>query len=73
MREKGAVDFIKREDNSRKNYVKSNFNKDIENPHLYHLVVNTGLTTYEEAARLIGHAVINKFHGKFVTKEAVLY
>ncbi|MBK7378822.1 MAG: cytidylate kinase-like family protein [Ignavibacteriales bacterium] len=73
MSEKEAGDFIKREDNSRKNYVKSNFNKDIENPHLYHLVVNTGLTTYEEAARLIGHGVINKFHAKFVTKEAVLY
>jgi cytidylate kinase len=73
MSEKEALEFIKREDNSRKNYVKSNFYKDIENPLLYHLVVNTGLTTYEETSRLIGIAVINKFHEKFFPAEEVLY
>ena len=72
MNETEALEFINREDNSRKNYVKSNYYKEIENPHLYHLVVNTGLTTYEEAARLIGYTVINKFPEKFFTAEKVL-
>lgn len=71
MSEKEAVEFIKREDNSRKNYVKSNFYKEIENPHLYHLVLNTGLITYEEAARLIGYAVVNKFSGRFIQSEGI--
>lgn len=73
MSEKEASEFIKREDNSRKNYVKSNFYKDIENPLLYHLVVNTGLITYEEAAGLIGDTIINKFREKFFSTEQVTY
>lgn len=71
MGEKEAEEFIKREDHSRKNYVKSNFCKDIEDTHLYHTILNTGLMSYEEAARTIGDAVINKFHHKFSSNKGL--
>lgn len=71
--EKEAGDFIKREDASRKNYVKSNYYKDIDDPTLYHLILNTGLMSYEETARVITDAVINKYHEKFFPKEEILY
>ena len=32
---------------------------DLEDPLLYHLVINTGLFSYEKAARLIGDVVFN--------------
>ncbi|NWF50523.1 MAG: cytidylate kinase-like family protein [Ignavibacteriaceae bacterium] len=61
MSEKEATEFIRKEDIARKNYVKSHFFKDVEDPTLYHLIVNTGLYNYEEAAMLIGNAVMLKF------------
>jgi cytidylate kinase len=61
MSEKEATEFIRKEDIARKNYVKSHFFKDVEDPTLYHLIVNTGLHNYEEAAMLIGNAVMLKF------------
>lgn len=72
LHEKEAVDFIKREDNSRRDYVKSNFYKDIENPQLYHLILNTGLISYEEAARLIADAVVDKFPKRFLSREEII-
>ena len=42
-------------------YIKDNFDRDIDDPLLYHIVINTDLVGYEEAARLIGDAVIKRF------------
>lgn len=58
---KSAVNFIKKEDEGRRRYLKDNFDKDIDDPLLYHIVVNTDLVLHKEAARLIGDEVIKRF------------
>ena len=58
---KTATNYIKKKDAGRKRYIKDNFDKDIDDPLLYHLVINTDLVKYEEAARLIGDEVIRRF------------
>ena len=50
--------FCRREDLGRKRYVKKYFNADIADPLLYHLVINTGLVSYDDAAKLIGDAAL---------------
>jgi cytidylate kinase len=57
---KAARQFVEREDLGRRRYVKKHFGKDIEDPLLYHLVINTDLVPYEEAARMIAEAVLPK-------------
>jgi len=47
---KSALDLVQREDLGRKRYLKKYFNKDIEDPLLYHLVINTDLVPCGEAA-----------------------
>jgi len=54
---KAAREFIRQEDRARERYVRTYFNKDINDPLLYHLVINTDLVSYEQAARLISQAV----------------
>ena len=56
-----ALDFVKKEDASRRNYLKSYFLKDIEDPLLYHLVVNTSAMSYDEAAEIIAGSVVRRF------------
>ncbi|MBM3887786.1 MAG: cytidylate kinase-like family protein [Verrucomicrobia bacterium] len=55
-----ALDFVKRTDEGRKRYVRHNFNKDIDDPRLYHVVINTDHVGIEEVAGLIGRMVIEK-------------
>jgi hypothetical protein len=63
--EKEALNYIKKEDENRKRYLKSYFNVDIEDPLLYHMVVNTDLLTHKGAAYLIAEAVVLKFSHLF--------
>jgi len=56
-----ALDFLKKEDASRRDYVKTYFLKDIEDPLLYHMVLNTSLLGYEETAELIAGSVMRRF------------
>jgi cytidylate kinase len=58
---KTALDVIRREDAGRRRYLKKYFDEDIDNPLLYHLVINTGFVTYDEAAGLIGDAVLGRW------------
>lgn len=58
---KAAINYIKKKDDGRRRYVKDNFDKDINDPSLYHVVINTDLMQYEEAARMIGDEVIKRF------------
>jgi cytidylate kinase len=53
-----ALKAMRREDRARRRYVKQYFGMDLEDPLLYHLVINTGLISYDKAARLIGDAVL---------------
>jgi cytidylate kinase len=63
--EKEALTHIKKEDENRKQYLKSYFRVDIEDPLLYHMTVNTDLLTHESAAYLIAEAVVLKFSHLF--------
>lgn len=57
-----ALEFLKREDIGRRRYLKEHFHQDIDDPLLYHLIINTDQIPYDEAARLIGDTVIRRFH-----------
>lgn len=56
-----AVEFLQREDAGRRRYLKEHFDKDVDDPLLYHLVVNTDAIPYEDAAALIGQAALTHF------------
>jgi cytidylate kinase len=55
-----AFEFVPKEDQARKNYLKNYYHKDVDDPLLYDLVINTGTCSYEEAAEIIGGAVLRK-------------
>ncbi len=52
-----AVEFVRQEDLGRQRYLRKYFDKDINDPLLYHLIINTDLVSYEEAAAMIAQAV----------------
>jgi cytidylate kinase len=56
-----AREFIQREDTARTRYLRSHFQSDIDDPLGYHLVVNTDWFSADEAAELIGQAVLRHF------------
>lgn len=58
---KSAITYIKKKDEGRRRYLKDNFDKDINDPLLYHIIINTDLVRHDEAARLIGNEVIKRF------------
>jgi len=58
----GATDaraFCVREDKGRERFLKIYFNANINDPLLYHLVINTSKVGYDAAAKTIGDAVLN--------------
>ncbi len=57
-----ALEFIQREDRGRRRYLKEHFHQDIDDPLLYHLVINTDRIPHDVAARLIGDRIIRRFH-----------
>lgn len=69
---RAAADFIKKEDEARKNYLWKYFHKNIEDPHLYHAIINTNLLHFEEIAEMIGHCVIKRFPNFFTETKSEL-
>jgi cytidylate kinase len=61
LSEKEAVNYIKKEDENRRKYLKSYFHADIDDPLLYHMVINTDKLTHKGTAYLIAEAVVHKF------------
>jgi len=55
-----ALELAQREDLGRARYLKKYLREDIDNPLLYHLVINTDLVSHEEAARIIAEAVLSR-------------
>lgn len=55
---KAALEFVRREDRGRSRFLKKYFAADVDDPLLYHMILNTDLVAYEEAARIIGEAVL---------------
>ena len=54
-----ARKFCLTEDLGRARHLKKHFDADINDPLLYHVIINTGLMGFDAAARLIGDAVLN--------------
>lgn len=62
---KKATEFLKKDDQSRRNYISTYFHKQIDDPLLYHLIINTHRLSYDNAAELIADAVMTKFPKSF--------
>ena len=60
LSKEAALRLIQREDRGRRSYLKQYFKTDIDDPLLYHLVINTDLVPYDEAARIIADAVLKR-------------
>jgi cytidylate kinase len=61
MTRKSALDLIEREDVGRRRYVSKYFKADIDDPLLYHLVINTDVVTFDEAAATLARIVAEGF------------
>lgn len=57
---KEALALVEKEDKQRERYLRKYFDRDIEDPLLYHLTINTDRISYDEAARIIGDAVLHR-------------
>jgi cytidylate kinase len=53
-----AVELISATDDTRRRYLKHYYRAEIDDPINYHFVINTGLTGYDEAARIIADATL---------------
>ncbi|MGE5363770.1 MAG: AAA family ATPase [Bacteroidota bacterium] len=65
LNRKQAAEFIKNEDEGRKELFTKNFHRDIEDPLLYHITLNTGTLSHDETAQIIAGAVCMKFPHMF--------
>jgi len=55
-----ALELIRQEDRGRRRYLKTHFKADLDDPLLYHLVINTDLVSYENAAQIIADAMLKR-------------
>ena len=61
-----AMDYLKREDDNRRKYLKSHFFREPDDVTLYHLLINTGKNSYAESAEIIADTVIKRFPQSFI-------
>jgi len=59
---KAALELIRKQDRGRERYLKRYFDKDVHDPLLYHLIINTDLVTYENTALMIGEAALTRLY-----------
>jgi cytidylate kinase len=59
---RAAEEFIKSEDAGRRRYLRKYFGRDIDDPLLYHMTINTDGIPEAEAAELIGRAVVARYY-----------
>jgi len=64
---KTTYNFIKKEDKARRDHIKKYYHKDIDDPLLYHLTINTNLLSFDDIAEIIGQLVIRRFPEMFET------
>jgi hypothetical protein len=57
---KEALRRMEREDGGRRRYLKRYFGKDIDNPLLYHVVINTDWAALEDAVKMVGAYALNQ-------------
>lgn len=60
MDEKRSREFVLLQDKEREQYVKKYFNQDIDDPTLYHLVINTDLVSVPQAVQLTANLILKK-------------
>jgi cytidylate kinase len=65
---KESIERIKKDDVMRKNYLHQHYHKDIDDKYLYHIIINTHLLPYDEAAEMISTHIIKKFPHYFRTE-----
>jgi cytidylate kinase len=53
-----AAAFVTHVDTARKRYIHQHFNCEIDDPHHYHLIFNTGKVSFEETADLITQGIL---------------
>jgi len=70
MTARAARDFCQREDEGRRRYLKKYFQADVDDSLLYHLIINTGLVSYDTAARLIADTVKAEANARLHRTEA---
>jgi cytidylate kinase len=63
-----AANFVKSEDEDKRLYMKEYFGKDIDDPELYHIMVNTDRIPPDTTAHLIGNAFLNWFKSASATR-----
>jgi cytidylate kinase len=60
LNKKEALARIEREDGGRARYLKRYFNRDIDDPLCYHVVINTDWVTLRQAAAMVGDLALNR-------------
>lgn len=70
LERRDAEERVEEEDHAHRRYFKKYFHKDPEDPLLYHMVVNTGEMSLDEATRIIGDQVIQRMAVTPVRKAA---
>lgn len=60
---RAAEGYVHSMDQGRRRYVRKYYGKDIDDPLLYHLVINTDRVTYREAGRMIAEATFARLGG----------
>ncbi len=58
---KAALKFIQKTEQGRKLYLRKYYGKDVTDPLLYHLVINTDAMGFDQAAALIGECVLRRW------------
>ena len=58
--EKAAAKYAHEQDEGRRRYIKNNFDRNIDDPLLYHAVLNTGLLSFEETASVLDAMIAPK-------------
>lgn len=58
LSEAEAADRLRLDDRERRQYFKSHFGREIEDPELYHLVINTDILAEEEIVKVIAQAAL---------------
>ncbi|WP_269543205.1 AAA family ATPase [Cerasicoccus fimbriatus] len=58
--EKEAADRLLKDDRRRREFFRSHFGRDIEDPELYHLIINTDMLSDDEIVRIIASAALRR-------------
>jgi cytidylate kinase len=71
LSEADAAKKVKEDDHARRRYLRRYFDADIEDPHLYDLVVNTGRLGFARTAELVANAAMRHYEEFLKTRQAV--